>query len=666
RLLGISVDWTKTYSTINNQAQKISQWSFLDLVKKGKCYRAKKPIMWCTTCQTAIAQADLEDQEKETDFVHLKVKTEQGEGLVFATTRPELLPSCVGMSVNPKDERYKNLIGKKVIMPITEAKIEITTDEMVDPNFGTGVVYFCSSGDRQFLDWEAKHPIRNKIYLLEPNGKLNKLAGKYEGLTILQARKQIINNLQNLGVVEKIEKITHSVNTHERCGTDIEFVDSKQWFIDVLSIKKELLEQADKMRWFPLFMKQKYLDWVSNLKWDWCISRQRYYGVPIPVWYCQKCQEIILPQEKDLPVDPTLQKPSLKKCPKCGFNEFEAEKDVLDTWATSSLTPKIGADLVKNKKVQAKLYPSDLRPQAFEIIRTWLFYTVVKSFYHFNSIPFKDIMIAGHGVDKEGRKISKRLGNYTDPLKIIEQYGADALRYWATGAALGNNLKYSEDEVKKGKKTTTKLFNAANFCFSHFQNKNFQKIDFKNLKAEDKWILFNLNKTIERATTNFESYEYSKVKDEVDHFFWSNFCDNYLEFVKHRLYQDKPDEKVKQILYNILLCVLKIYAPLMPFITEELYQAYYKPFEKEKSIHLASWPKPIAGFDFTEKEQEEFNGALKVIAEIRAYKSSKQISQGAELDVFETPTPLPENLIDFVKNVCKVDKIKNVVSCLLK
>ena len=657
RLLGISVDWTKTYSTIDKHSQKISQISFLDLVKKQKAYRAKKPIMWCTTCQTAVAQADLEDEEKETNLVYIKAKTQAGEDVVFATTRPELLPSCVGMSVHPTDERYKTIIGKKVILPISNAQVEITTDEMVDPNFAAGIVYFCSSGDRQFLDWETKHPVKNKIYLLNPDGRMNKLAGKYEGLTILETRKRIIDDLQALGCIDKIEKIVHSVNTHERCATDIEFVDSEQWFIDVLNFKEELLAQADKMRWFPLFMKQKYIDWVSNLRWDWCVSRQRYYGVPFPVWYCQKCKEIILAEESDLPIDPTLQKPKIEKCPKCGCVEFEPEKDVMDTWATSSMSPSIAAGLVKNEKTKAKLYPLTLRPQAFEIIRTWLFYTVVKSFHNSNSIPFKDIMISGHGVDAQGKKISKRLGNYTDPKEIIAQYGADSLRYWATGALLGSNLKYSEDEVKKGKRTATKLFNAANFCFSHFENKGFQKVDFAELKTEDKWILFNLSQAIKKTTNFFDNYEYSKARDEADNFFWHYFCDSYLEFVKHRLYNEQPDQTAKQALYRALLDILKMYSPLMPFITEELYQAYFRQFEKIKSVHISHWPEPMEKLDFNQEEQTEFAQALLAIDEIRAYKSSQQLSQGKEIELFETQTPLSKNMINFVKSAGKVKNI---------
>lgn len=659
RLLGISVDWTKTYSTIDKNSQKISQWSFLDLLEKGKAYRAKKPIMWCTTCQTALAQADLEDEEKETNLVYIKAQTQKGQNIVFATTRPELLPSCVGMSVHPNDQRYSHLIGQEVILPITGAKVIITADEMVDPNFATGIVYFCSSGDRQFLDWETRHPIENKIYLLDQNGKMNENAGEYQGLTVLETRKKIVEDLQNLGAIEKIEKITHTVNTHERCGTDIEYVNSEQWFIDILSAKKELLAQGEKMNWFPKSMKQKYIDWVSNLRWDWCISRQRYFGVPFPVWYCEECHEIILADIKDLPVDPMEQKPAIKQCPKCQGEKFRPETDVMDTWLTSSMSPNIAGELVGNKETRQKLYPMSLRPQAFEIIRTWLFYTVVKSYYNFNSLPFFDVMISGHGVDQQGRKISKRLGNYVEPEKLIEQYGADSLRYWTTGAILGSNLRYSEDEVKKGKRTVTKIFNAAQFCFSHFQNESFQKINFAELKIEDKWLLWNLSETIKKTTIFFDNYEYSKAKDEMDNFFWHYFCDNYLEFVKHRLYSEKPDKLAKQTLYRALFDILKMYAPLLPFITEELYQQYFRQFEKEKSIHISSFPVPLT-INFSVGEQSNFSKALSVIEEIRAFKSAQQISQGKEIAVFQTKIKLPQILVDFVKLTSKLGELNRI------
>lgn len=672
--LGISVDWTKTYSTIDSLSQQLSQWSFIDLFKKGKIYRAKKPIMWCTTCRTAISQADLEDQEKETDLVFIEVKIKEGETLVFATTRPELLPSCVGMSVHLLDARYKKFIGKKVIMPITGVEIEITTDEMIDPAFGTGLVYFCSSGDRQFLDWEVRHPIKNKISLIMPDGRMGEAAGKYRGLTVSEARQKIVQDLSNLGVLKKQEKITHTVNTHERCSTDIEYIESLQWFVDVLSIKEQLLKQGDKMRWHPRSMKQKYIDWVKGLKWDWCISRQRYYGVPFPVWYCKKCGNIVLAKEKELPVEPTLHQPKIKSCSECAAKDFVPEKDVMDTWMTSSLTALIGAHLVKQKGVQQRLYPANLRPQGFEIIRTWLFYTIVKSFYHHQKVPFYDIMISGHGLDSQGRKISKRLGNYIPAEQIIEKYGADSLRYWATGATLGSNLRYSEDEVKKGKRTVIKLFNAANFCFQHFKGVKFatqlfNPLNGKNysrlcpvikLTSADKWLLHNLNGTIKKATEHFESFKYSKAKDIIDDFFWKVFCDNYLEFVKHRLYQKTSLPTVvaaKAVLYQGLLALIKMYAPLLPYITEEIYQRYFRQFEKAKSVHLLSWPESLKSIRVEKRELKDFEKVVKVIQGIRADKARRQISLAEEIDVHKTRIAFPEKYSDFIKQVGRVKKI---------
>lgn len=663
QLLGISVDWTKTYSTIAPLAQRLSQWSFIDLFKKGKIYRAKKPIMWCTFCRTALSQADLEDREKETALVYIEVRTKEGEALVFATTRPELLPCCVGMSVNPRDERYKKFVGKKVLLPISGAEIEITTDEMVDPKFGTGLVYFCSSGDRQFLDWEVNHPIKNKISLIRPDGRMGEAAQSYRGLTVSEARQRIIEDLKKLGSLKRVEKIRHTVNTHERCSTEIEYLESSQWFVDLLRSKEQLLKQGDKMRWHPWSMKQRYIDWVKGLKWDWCISRQRYYGVPFPVWYCKKCGTVILAGEKELPVEPAVDQPKIKSCRECGSKEFIPEKDVMDTWMTSSLTPLIGASLVQNKKIQKKMYPANLRPQGFEIIRTWLFYTIVKSFYHHKTVPFYDIMISGHGLDSRGRKISKRLGNYIPAEKIIEQYGADSLRYWATGANLGGNLRYSEDKVKKGKRTVIKLFNAANFCFSHLKRRDYSALCLAILTSEDKWILHNLNRAVKKATESFKSFKYSRVKDIIDDFFWNFFCDNYLEFVKHRLYTVRNSistssaaTAAKAVLYQCLLALIKMYAPFLPFITEEIYQGYFRQFEKAKSVHLLSWPEPL-NLRIKKEELKDFEEVVRIIQEIRAVKSSRRLSLAKEIASHKTKIAFPEKYMDFIRAVGRVKKI---------
>jgi valyl-tRNA synthetase len=656
-LLGISVDWSKTYSTINDHCRKISQWSFLDLYKKGRVYKAKKPILWCTTCQTAIAQADLEAEDKESQLVHIKAKSETGETIVFATTRPELLPAVMGISVHPSDKRYKKLVGKKIIMPLTKKAVRLTIDEATDMKFGSGVVYYCSYGGGECIEWLARHPEAEPTELVLTNGRFSAVGGKYEGMKVLEVRKKIVDDLQAAGAIEKIEPIKHSVYNHERCGTDVEYVDSEQWFIKLLDKKKEFLKRGKELKWFPQSMKRIYDDWVENLKWDWCISRQRYFGVPFPVWYCAKCSEVILPEEKDLPVDPTEDKPKIKKCPKCGGKKFVPENDVLDTWQTSSLSPVIAQRLVSDKDVQKKLYPSTLRPQAFEIIRTWLFYTIVKSHYHHNQLPFRDAMISGHGLDEQGRKISKRLGNYIPPEKIIGEYGADAIRYWATGAMLGQNLRFSLDEIKMGRKTTVKLWNAARFMAMNVKKAELLK---KNDAVEpaDAWIIGELNKTIKEMTNAFENYSYAKAKDAVDKFFWSKFADYYVEFVKYRFFGDdaKSKKAAEKTTAVVFFNVVKLYAPIMPFITEEIFQTYFKHLGKTKSVHISQWPEEIK---ITKTPDiSDFDKAIKAIDEIRKYKTKKGFSLGAEIEsiILKTKVNLKKHG-EFLRKVGRVKKI---------
>lgn len=660
-LLGISVDWSKTYSTINDHCRRISQLSFLDLYKKNLVYKAKKPALWCTTCQTAISQADLEAEEKESELVYIKAKTETGEDLIFATTRPELLPACMGISVHPDDARYKNIIGKKVIMPITGAEIILSADEATDINYGSGVVYYCSYGGGECIEWLARHPEAKTINLILAYGKISESGGKYAGQKVLEARKNIIEDLKKIGAIEKIEPINHSVYVHERCQMDVEYIDTEQWFVKLLDKKDEFLKRGEEIKWFPERMKKNYEDWVSGLKWDWCISRQRYYGVPFPVWYCRKCGEIILADEKDLPVDPSEIMPDGKKCSKCGGGEFVPETDVMDTWMTSSLTPVIAAKLFPDEKTQKKLYPMTLRPQAFEIIRTWLFYTIVKSHYHSNQLPFRDVMISGHGLDEKGKKISKRLGNYTEPEKIINQYGADALRYWATGATLGENMRWSEDEVKMGKKTINKLWNVFKFSALHLEN-------FKpgNLESEldpaDKWILNELYETVKTVEKSFEEYEYSKAKNKIEEFFWNAFADNYLEFIKYRLYdEDKssaPYQTARETLFICLNIIVKLYAPIMPFITEEIYQALFKNFEKARSVHISNWPEAPEFWKAASEFKAEFSAVLEVINAIRKFKSESNISLGKEIDEFKISSQISlEKYGDFISRAARVKKL---------
>ncbi|HEY5695430.1 MAG TPA: valine--tRNA ligase [Candidatus Saccharimonadales bacterium] len=648
--LGISVDWNHTYSTINEHSQRTAQTSFIDLYKKGHLYRAEKPVMWCTHCQTTLAQADLEDMKRETDFVHIEVPVEGGGALVFATTRPEMYPSCVGISVHPDDERYKRYIGKVITMPLTNKKLLLTTDERIDPNFGTGVVYYCSSGDAQFLDWETRHPIADadKTYILGADGRMNDGAGKYKGLTITEARRQITADLTKLGVVKKVEKIEQIVNVHERCDTPIEYITSKQWFIKIADQKDKWLELGRQIKWYPESRRNDYETWVNGLVWDWCVSRQRYYGVPIPVWYDKKTGEPVFPTAAELPVDPTQYTPKGYKT-----EDLIPENDVLDTWATSSLSPQIIAGLVKGEETQRRLYPATLRPNAFEIIRTWDFYSIVRGYYENGHLPFCDVMISGHGLAEDGRKLSKRLGNYLPSQELIDKYGADAIRYWATGARLGQNLRFSETEIGMGHKTAVKLYNVARFLSMHIESAGDGE-----LEHADVWIMQELNAAIKGATRAFDEYSYSRARDILDGFFWAKFTDYYIEFIKYRLFGDNLGSKAAAVatLETVFLAILKMYAPLMPFITEQIYQDLYRSDDGAKSIHLSEWPKPVD--PTTALDVADFAQAIAAIDEVRKYKAQENVSLGKELDSYILKTKINQTKYgELVRNVGRIKRL---------
>ena len=642
--LGISVDWSKTYSTIAPLPTKVSKWSLIDLYKKGLLYRQEMPILWCPTCQTAISQSDLEDKEKKSKMNYLSFPLNQGEDVVIATTRPELLPACVALYFNPEDERYKNLIGKKAIVPLFNQEVNFKTSKEVDMSKGTGLMMVCTWGDQEDLEKWRLDNLETKN-LLTPDGKLNELGQKYEGLEIEKAREEILKDLEKEGYLLRQEEITHSVNVHERCDTPVELILSKQWFIKIADMKEKWLEMGKKINWHPDYMFQNYEIWVKSLKWDWCVSRQRYYGVPFPFWYCSSCGKIILPDEKDLPVIPSEQNPPIKKCPNCGNEKFVPETDVMDTWATSSCTPFLLKEMIGNDK----LFPVDLRPNAHEIIRTWDFYSIVKSFYHFETIPFKNIMVSGHGLDEHGKKISKRLGNYVPSDKLIEEYGADAIRYWATGASLGQNLRFNPKEIKKGKQITNKLWNVFRFI-------EMNKVDISDYELEyaDYWILKELNETIKKTTEYFDDYYYAKAKNEIEEFFMKKFADYYVEFVKYRLYGDNNKSKAGAVytLNIVLKNILKMFAPIIPFITEEIYNL---SGEKE-SIHISEWPKEKTinqSLDIS-----DFDKAIEAIDEIRKYKSENKISLGAEIDEYKLKTDV--NIEKYKDFISKAIKVKNL------
>jgi valyl-tRNA synthetase len=649
RNLAISADYEIYYSTIDDHSRKLSQKSFIDLYKMGESYQREFPTMWCPECQTSIAQAELEDKEEQSLFSTLKFQC-GGKDLLIATTRPEMLQACVAVFVNPSDKRYSNLIGKRAKIPLFDFEVPIIADNSATIDKGTGALMVCSYGDKYDVDAINKYKLNPKL-IFDKSGKIN--SGEYSGLKVKEARKKILEDLKKSNLIEEQKEINHTVNVHDKCGTPIEFIPTKQWFIKVLDKKKKLIEQGNKVKWYPEFMHKRYDNWVNGLEWDWSISRNRHFGVPIPVWECKKCGEVIIADEKELPVDPLQIK---KKCPKCKL-EAEPEKMVFDTWATSSLTPQIAANL-KGAAGKIKL-PFSLRPQGHDIIRTWAFYTIVKSYLHENEIPWTDITISGN-VSLGGEKMSKSKGNVVSPIDVMNNYGADALRFWAAGCKLGSDLDYQEKDLVAGTKMINKLINASKFVFMNLEDYKGKKP--KKLEKLDELFLTKLNRLVEESTENFSNYEYSKVKQDVEHFFWSDFCDNYLEIVKKRVYQGKGEEKVsaQYALYKSLLIMLKLIAPIMPFITEEIYQTYFKKTEKTKSIHICEWPEEEK---VKQKELDElfkFAHFVDILEQVRKWKSSNQKPMNSEVILTLEKvaiSPLGDNLIDDLKAVTNAKEI---------
>ena len=636
--IGMSCDFNVTYSTIDSQAQRVSQESFIDLYNKGHVYKKNFPTLWCPECQTSIAQAELEDKEMPSKFSTLKFSCEDRD-LLIATTRPEMLSACVAVFVNPKDDRYKELVGKKAKVPLFDFEVPILADESAQIDKGTGVLMICCYGDRFDVDAVNRHKLTPKT-IIEKDGTI-------DGVKIKDARKKILEDLNNAGLITEQKEMTHTVNVHDKCGHEIEFVDTPQWFISIMDKKEKLIEQGNKVKWYPEFMKKRYDNWVNGLEWDWSISRNRHFGIPIPAWECS-CGEIVVAKESELPIDPLTVE---KKCPKCE-KVMNPESMVLDTWATSSVSPQIASDLVDNK-VQI---PYSLRPNAHDIIRTWAFYTIVQAYLHEDKIPWEDIVISGV-VSLGGEKMSKSKGNVINPKDVLGDYCADALRYWAAGSKLGYDLDYQEKDLVTGKKLVNKILNASRFVFMNLEGYDGRSRPEK-LEEIDQIFLDEINNLVGNCTSTFLNYEYSRAKKETNEFFWNDFCDNYLEIVKKRVYKGEGDAKLsaQYTLYHGLLTILKLFAPIIPFITEEIYQNHYRKIEGEKSIHLTKWPEFLESHQKSYKRKFDINEwkiLLFFISKIRQEKSNAQkaMNTSINLTLRSVELELFSGFIEDLKNV---------------
>lgn len=668
RSLGLSVDWSLLYSTISPLAQKISQRSFINLFKKKRIYREDSPTFWCTHCQTALAQADLEDKEEKSFMYDIRFTFEDGQDAIISTTRPELIPACVALYVNPKDPRYKFRIGKTAIAPITGDRISIKASDAVEMEKGTGLMMVCTWGDVEDISKWKEDKLETKL-IIEKNGRLNEKAGRFAGLTLTKAREEILAELENKKLIADKKETIHTLNVHERCKHPVEFFASPQWFIKVLDIKDDLRKRSGELSWYPEFMKIHLDNWIDGLKWDWCISRERYYGVPFPVWYCQDCGEIILPEDRDLPVDPREGKFKNTICKKCGSQNIIGEMQVMDTWMTSSVTPLINARWQEKNSLISKIYPMNLRVQAFEIIRTWLFYTLVKSHLHTDILPWKSVMISGWGLAKNGEKMSKSLNNFVTAESMIKKYSADALRHWSCGATLGMNLRFSEEDVKAGQKLLTKFWNATRFIIMNLGDYDRKtSLSSGELETADQWMLAELQKLTRDVTAEFEQYEFAKAKTLLEHFFWIKFTDNYIELVKSRLYGENKAEKISAqfSLFTLLSSLIKLFAPILPHITEELYQQFIKTKGLPKSVHIAKWPVIAEEFQKSDLEEKGAN-LIETISQMRKNKTEKNIKLYESVKKIIVNIPIEhqeffQKIKEDLKNLTHAKKIDIAVS----
>ncbi|MBU0527487.1 valine--tRNA ligase [Candidatus Micrarchaeota archaeon] len=634
--MGFSADWRYEYRTMDPDYHKKVQMSLIQMYGDKLVYRDKYPVYWCTRCGSAVAKAELDDEEKNGTLNHIKFTGPGGEELIIATTRPEMLAACGAVLYNPEDERYKNLSGKKITTPLG-AEVPAFADKEVDKEFGSGLVMVCTFGDKMDVVWMHRYKLP-LVQVIDAYGKMIN-AGELDGLKIVDAKKKMLEILGDK--VVKKEDLKQTVKVHDRCKRPVELIPSLQWFADIRSTAKAVKEMAHEIKWIPEFGITYLIDWVEGAEWDWVISRQRVFGTPLPFYICE-CGKTASADE--LPFYP--EKAGTKKC-ECG-KEMQPETSTCDCWVDSSISPLIIAGWPDKEKMK-KFYPVSLRPQGVEIVRTWAFYTIFRSGVALTKQkPFETVLLNGNVLATDGKKMSKSLGNIISPAELQKEYPVDAIRQWAAlSGAMAKDRPFSYEDIKYSKSFLAKLWNAAKFV------ETLGNADETELTTIDKWIIGRLNTTIKKATGAMEKYEYHTTIGAIQKFFWNDFCDDYLEYVKHRVYNDEPSKNAALYCLNkVILETLKILAPITPHISEEVYQIY----NPGKSIQHESWPE--AGEEYLE-EVEKVSTLNDVITLIRQYKSNNKLAQNAELEkvVVTTPKKMDEEL---VIELGKISKIKNV------
>jgi valyl-tRNA synthetase len=666
RRLGLSLDWTEPYATIDDHCRRVSQLSFLDLVEKGLVYQVEAPTMWDVDFKTAVAQAEVEDRPQQGLFYDVRFGLEGGGELLIATTRPELLPACIAVVAHPDDERYQPLFGKHAVTPLFGARVPIVASEHADPEKGTGILMVCTFGDAMDVDWwkDSGLPLRQ---VLGRDGRMLPIAfgeppfdsvtpdaaqrayDQLVGLATKQAKRRIAELLAEDGsflgsggeaaLAGEPQPVEQIVKFYEKGERPLEFVPTRQWFIRILDHKQELLEQGDKIQWHPGHMKNRYRHWVEGLNQDWCISRQRYFGVPFPTWYPVTADgepdyaNPIYAAREALPVDPSIDTaPGYDESQRERPGGFTADPDVMDTWATSSLTPQIQSHWGTDPERHARLFPMDLRPQAHDIIRTWAFYTIVKAWMHEGEVPWYHVVLSGFILDPDRKKMSKSKGNVVTPEDIIDDYSADAVRYWAARARLGTDTAYDPGVFKVGKRLVTKVFNASRFVLMQVDRVvgGTELPGPEEIREKLDLALVNrLRTVIEQASDAFATFDYAAALQVVEESFWT-FCDHYLELVKLRSYSDEDTPARRSAIATLrwaLDCYLRLLAPFLPYVTEEVWSWRFAGDGARRSVHTSPWPSTDE-IDAVPRPKVfgSFDAAVEVLTKIRGTKTTAQKS----------------------------------------
>ncbi len=672
--LGCSFDERYEYVTMSEDYRAKVQLSLLMMYDKGMIYRGRHPVEWCTKCRSAIAHAETEEINEEGLLVHLLFKSESGKEITIATTRPELLHACVAVAVNPEDKRYSKLIGKSVVTPLFKKSVKVIADAKVEMSFGTGAEMVCTFGDK--LDVEMYY--RNSLNYIESIGEDGRLrnSGIFDGLKIAEARTAIIGELEKSGAIVKKEKMSHAVKVHDRCGTPIEFIFSMQWFIKLKEYKDRIKALGNEIKWVPEFTKTYLDDWANFIEWDWVISRNRIFGTPIPFWYCESCGAISAPERKDLPVDPSISDMKMV-CKKCK-SPMTGESATCDVWIDSSITPLVISGWPDNKALMSATYPITIRSLGAGIIRTWAFYTIFRCWALTDNKPIECMVVNGNILAQDGTKMSKSKNNGIAPEDLLKDNTVDTVRLWAAlSGAIGKDRPFNYKDVSYAKSSIHKMFNSAAFVKSVVDEVKPKSEPNESLGIFDLWILSRLNSVIKKVTESYEAFNFYEVTNTLLNFYWHEFCDYYIESVKHRVYAEKGvDDGSKEaagfVLNHVLDSVLLMLAPLIPHVAEEINSTFSK-----KSVFTRKFPEyternaptdyVINGLVFksaiVDNDYEEVGALLNaIVADVRKYKASNRIALNKEVTSIDIKVPetyykAVEYARPEISGICKSQKV---------